>query len=92
MALETHTARHSTFKRDRTMALSNKSIEALMELVAIKLDCVEIFDREDAREVKALERCHNELLALGGQDGATNVIEMQRKEATPAPALQAQAV
>lgn len=74
------------------MALSNKSIEALMKLVEIKLDCVEIFDREDAREVKALERCRNELLALGGKDGATNVVEMPREKARPAPAPQAQAV
>jgi hypothetical protein len=74
------------------MALSNQSIEALMELVEIKLGCVEIFDREDAREVKALERCHNELLALGGKDGATNVINIPRKKRRPAPAPQAQAV
>jgi hypothetical protein len=63
-----------------------------MELVKIKLDCVEIFDREDAREVKALEQCHNELLALGGKADATNVIEMPRKKTRPAPAPQAQAV
>lgn len=63
------------------MALSNKSLEALMDLVEIKLSCVEIFDREDAREVKALESCRKELLALGGKGDAGNVIEMPRKKA-----------
>ena len=72
------------------MALSRKSVEALMDLVEIKLSCVEIFDREDAREVKALESCRKELLALGGKRGSTNVIEMPRK--IGASRIQAQAV
>jgi hypothetical protein len=53
-----------------------------MDLVEIKLSCVEIFDREDAREVKALESCRNELLALGGKGDASNVIEMPKKRAS----------
>lgn len=46
------------------MALSGQSVETLMLLLEDKLQCVEIFDREDAREVKVLERCLDELQAL----------------------------
>lgn len=73
------------------MALSGKSLEALVDLVEIKLSCVEIFDREDAREVKVLERCRDELVALrraGG--GPAKVVEMPRGRAgvkAPAQAI-----
>jgi hypothetical protein len=43
------------------MSLSAGSIETLMELLEAKLGVVEIFDREDAREVKVLQRCREEL-------------------------------
>ena len=61
------------------MALTGRSLEALMDLVEIKLGCVEILDREDAREVKAPGRCHSELQALRGKGGSTKVIEMPRE-------------
>lgn len=63
------------------MALSGKSLEALVDLVEIKLSCVEIFDREDAREVKVLERCRDELVALRRAGGSAKVIEMPRGRA-----------
>ena len=63
------------------MALSGRSLEALMDLVEIKLSCVEIFDREDAREVKILEYCREELAALRHQVGSAKVIEMPRGRA-----------
>ena len=63
------------------MALSGKSLEALMDLVEIKLSCVEIFDREDAREVKVLERCRDELVALSstGKRGPAQIVQMPTK-------------
>ncbi len=52
------------------MQLSTKTIETLTDLVEIKLSCIQVFDREDAREVAQLERARNELRALtsGGGD------------------------
>ncbi|MDX1483794.1 MAG: hypothetical protein R3229_04865 [Alphaproteobacteria bacterium] len=71
------------------MALSGKSLEALMDLVEIKLSCVEIFDREDAREVKILERCRDELQALKGSPSTAKVIDMPRKRRVGRPRAQA---
>ena len=48
------------------MELSRKSIEALLDLVEIKLSCIEISDREDAREVKILQRAKQELRGTAG--------------------------
>ena len=49
-----------------------------MDLVEIKLGCVEISGREDASEVNAVECCRDELSALRGKGGSVNVIEMPR--------------
>jgi len=46
------------------MNLSRPTVETLIDLVEIKLGCIEIYDRDDARELKALEACRDELLAL----------------------------
>lgn len=46
------------------MTLSKQSIESLLDLVEIKLSCIEVIDREDAREVKLLRACREELLGL----------------------------
>lgn len=46
------------------MLLSKKSVETLVDLVEIKLSCVEIYDSEDSRIVKNLEKCRDELCAL----------------------------
>ncbi len=52
-----------------TTALTNKSIETLVDLVENKLDCMEVSDREDARELARLEKCRRELLSLKAQCG-----------------------
>ena len=41
--------------------MSKSVIETLIDLVEIKLSCIEVYDREDSREVAALERCRQEL-------------------------------
>lgn len=52
------------------MTLSKRSVETLVDLVEIKLSTIQVFDREDAREVAILERALNELTASnGGGDG-----------------------
>jgi hypothetical protein len=46
------------------MSLSRRSIEVLLDLVEIKLSYMDISDREDARDMKLLERCRDELRTL----------------------------
>ncbi|MGH6933817.1 MAG: hypothetical protein ACREEE_15460 [Dongiaceae bacterium] len=50
---------------ERSMStLSKRSIEALVDLVEIKLSCLDVFDREDAREKGCLENARRELIAM----------------------------
>ena len=46
------------------MALTRRSIATLLDLVEIKLSCIEVVDREDQRELKTLRACRDELLQL----------------------------
>ena len=41
--------------------LSSRSIERLIDLVEIKLSCIDIMDREDRMEAKLLKRALEEL-------------------------------
>ena len=45
-------------------SLSERSIETLLDLVEIKLSCLEVYDREDAREKSYLENARRELGAI----------------------------
>lgn len=55
-------------------SLSKRTIETLNDLVEIKLSCIQVFDRDDAREMAALESARRELTALlPGQNGQTVV-------------------
>ena len=48
-------------------SLSLRSIETLLDLVEIKLSCLEVYDREDAREKACLENARKELGAMKGR-------------------------
>ena len=48
-------------------SLSQRSIETLLDLVEIKLSCLEVYDREDAREKACLENARKELAAMIGR-------------------------
>ncbi len=50
------------------MTLSKVSLETLIDLVEIRLGCVEVYDREDARELAALEQCRKELEGIRDGD------------------------
>ena len=43
------------------MALSKRALETLIDLVEIKTSCLEVMDREDAREMANLQQCLGEL-------------------------------
>jgi hypothetical protein len=51
------------------MALSKRSIATLIDLVEIKLSCLQVFDRDDARELATLESCRRELHAYARTQG-----------------------
>ena len=53
------------------MSLSKRVIKTLIDLVEIKLSCIEVYDREDKREITGLERCRQELQILRQGDGDT---------------------
>ena len=44
--------------------LTKNSLETLIDLVEIKLSCIEVYDRDDARERRRLEACRDELVAM----------------------------
>jgi len=50
------------------MAMTKRCAETLLDLVEVKLSCIEVFDREDAREVSLLETCRDELMTMLGRD------------------------
>lgn len=58
------------------MGLSKKSVEVLLDLLEIKLSCIEISDRDDAREVKVLERARRELAELAGGGTEAEIIPL----------------
>jgi hypothetical protein len=61
------------------MALSLRTLETLIDLVEIKLSCMEVFDRDDAREVARLEESLDELRDLAGRPAPKSpVVEFQK--------------
>jgi hypothetical protein len=65
---------------EETMSLSKRSVETLLDLVEIKLSCIEVFDREDQRERHSLEAARKELTALIPQRNAAKATAVTRSE------------
>ena len=61
------------------MLLSKKSLESLIDLVEIKLSCIEIFDTHDTRTVKHLEKCRLELYELAGQTPQGEIVPLRAR-------------
>ncbi|WP_375596295.1 hypothetical protein ABWI00_08375 [Algihabitans albus] len=63
------------------MGISTQSLDTLIDLVEIRLSLMEVWDREDARELNRLQQARGELMTLAGRSdsGAENV------EALPTP-------
>jgi hypothetical protein len=58
------------------MSLSKRTVETLIDLVEIKLSCMEVFDREDAREQAALELARRELQTLMAPKAKAPVVQL----------------
>ena len=54
--------------------LSKRSVETLIDLVEIKLSCIQVFDRDDAKELAALEQARRELGELIPGRGTSKVV------------------
>lgn len=48
------------------MDISRKSLETLIDLVEIKLSCIEVHDRDDKRVRDSLQTCLDELRGING--------------------------
>lgn len=76
------------------MPLSKRCVETLLDLVDNKLTSMQVFDRDDAREVMILETCKRELQAIMAprQASGGTVVPFTRQPAAAAPAESQQAV
>ena len=63
------------------MALSKQTIETLMDLVEIKISYMDVLDRDDAKQLRILERCREELRAVSAAAGGELVpfVRAQRR-------------
>jgi hypothetical protein len=63
------------------MALSKQSVETLMDLVEIKISYMDVLDRDDAKELRVLERCRDELRTMSAVSTADVVpfVRAQRR-------------
>ncbi|MEK9966908.1 MAG: hypothetical protein ACPGQ5_12315 [Alphaproteobacteria bacterium] len=62
-------------------SLTKRSVETLIDLVEIKLSCLQVFDRDDAKELAALEQARRELIALVPGRAAATVVPFPEAEA-----------
>lgn len=62
-------------------SLTKRSVETLIDLVEIKMSCLQVFDRDDAKELAALEQARRELIALVPGRAAATVVPFPEAEA-----------
>lgn len=60
------------------MSLSKRSVETLLDLVEIKLSCLQVVDRDDARELAALETARSELQAAASVPKSGDVVPFEQ--------------
>ena len=53
-------------KHVHTTKLSSDALTTLLDLIEIKLQSMEVFDREDAREAKSLSEARTEIASILG--------------------------
>ena len=70
------------------MSISTQSLDTLIDLVEIRLSLMEVWDRDDARELNRLQQARGELMTLAGRsDSAAENVEVlpttQRRRGRP---------
>jgi hypothetical protein len=55
-----------------TMIISRESLEIMLDLIEIKVNALQIHDKDDAREVNKLRKCKQELISLLGELNETS--------------------
>ncbi len=63
--------------------LSKKTVETLTDLIEIKVSCMQVFDRDDARELATLEQARRELVALLPTKAGSTVVLFPENEESP---------
>lgn len=61
------------------MLLAKQSVASLIDLIEIKLNCLQIHDSEDSRIVKHLEKCRDDLSDLINETPKGEVISLDRQ-------------
>lgn len=61
--------------------LSKRSVETLIDLVEIKLSCLQVFDRDDAKELATLEQARKELDSILPNRSQPNLVTFPGAEA-----------
>ena len=68
-------------KRVHTTNLSRDALETVLDLIEIKLQSMEVFDRDDAREAKSLGEARSEIASILGLELAP-IVPPQTSSAT----------
>ena len=68
-----------TRRIDASATFTRESLETLLDLVEIRLGHVEIYDREDARELKQLQRTRDQLNGMLGIDNPPSLPPMAER-------------
>ena len=75
-------------KRVHTTKLSQAALTTLLDLIEIKMQSMEVFDREDAREAKSLSEAREEIAAiLGVTVDVDSAVSIQDERVEPPQAL-----
>lgn len=62
-------------------SLTKRSVETLIDLVEIKLSCLQVIDRDDAKELAALEHARRELGSILPERANSTVVAFPDTEA-----------
>ncbi len=68
------------------MALSTNSIEMLVDLVEIKMLCMEVRDDNDRVAMEALAKCRHELIVMARSTAGVKLVPMSQPDDLPAVA------
>ncbi|MBA3813740.1 MAG: hypothetical protein H0X26_04510 [Alphaproteobacteria bacterium] len=61
------------------MKISHESLEIILDLIEIKMNVLQIHDRDDAREANKLRKCKQEFLSLFNES-SLSPLKTSRKE------------